>query len=108
MAIEKDKTPEEMWADWARQELTDQAAELKDLRRYKRETEKDLRRFKKYSAALEKEVKTLRDALEKYAKGKNYIGVSSDGEPFEFEENAYGLDEMEIGFAARKALKGGE
>lgn len=53
-------------------------------------------------------IKKLREALEKYAKGKNYIGVSSDGEPFEFEENAYGLDEMEIGFAARKALKGGE
>lgn len=61
--IKKDRTPEEMWADWARQELTDQAAELKDLRRFKRETEKDLRRFKNYSAALEKEVKSLHKQL---------------------------------------------
>lgn len=65
-------------------------------------------RFKKYSAALEQEVKTLREALEKYAKGKNYIGVSSDGTPFEFEENSEGLDEMPIGWLAQKALKGGE
>lgn len=59
----KDRTPEEMWADWARQELTDQAAELKDLRRFKRETEKELRRFKKYSAALEEEIKSLRSTV---------------------------------------------
>lgn len=68
MTEEKSRTPEEMWADWARQELTDQAAELKELRRFKREAEKELRRFKKYSAALEKEVKTLRESLEKIKK----------------------------------------
>ena len=50
----------------------------------------------------------LREALEKYAKGKNYIGVSSDGTPFEFEENSEGLDEMPIGWLAQKALKGGK
>lgn len=108
MTEEKSRTPEEMWADWARKEITDQAAELKELRRFKREAEKELRRYKKYSAALEKEVKTLREALEKYAKGKNYIGVSSDGTPFEFEENSEGLDEMPIGWLAQKSLKGGE
>ena len=60
--IKKDRTPEEMWADWARKEITDQETELKELRRFKRE--KELRRFKKYSAALEKEVKTLLNALD--------------------------------------------
>ena len=84
----KDRTPEEMWADWARQELTDQAAELKDLRRFKREAEKELRRFKKYSAALEEEIKVLRFALEE-------IGNS----PL-----AYGA----IVKIAKQALKGGE
>lgn len=62
--IKKDRTPEEMWADWARKEITAQETELKELRRFKRETEKELRRFKKYSAALEEEIKGLRFALE--------------------------------------------
>lgn len=55
---------------------------------------------------LREENRKLREALEKYAKGKNYIGVSSDGTLFEFEETAYGLEEMPIGWAAQKALKG--
>lgn len=56
--------------------------------------------------ALKEENRKLREALEKYAKGKNYIGVSNSGELFEFEETAYGLEEMSIGWAARRALKG--
>lgn len=88
MTEKTNRTPEEMWADWARQELTDQAAELKDLRRFKREAEKELRRFKKYSGALEDEIKGLRFALEE-------IGNS----PL-----AYGA----IVKIAKQALKGGE
>lgn len=79
MTEEKSRTPEEMWADWARQELTDQAAELKELRRFKREAEKELRRFKKYSAALEKEVKTLREALRFYSDPDCYEKFGGDG-----------------------------
>ena len=96
MKEETDRTPEEMWADWARKELTDQAAELKELRRYKRETEKDLRRFKKYSAAMEKEVKTLREALEKIVIETN-----------EYERRLPGPSMVAIRLYAEKALKGG-
>ena len=84
------------------------AVELWNARPIEDDLNEQIGRLKKYSAALEQEVKTLREALKKYAKGKNYIGVSSDGIPFEFEENSESLDEMPIGWLARKALKGGE
>lgn len=45
------------------------------------------------------------EALKRYAEGKGYIGVSPDGEAFEFEESEYGLDEMKIGWLARQTLK---
>lgn len=44
-------------------------------------------------------------ALKRYAEGKGYIGVSPNGEAFEFEELEYGLDEMEIGWLAKQTLK---
>ena len=65
-------------------------------------------KFTRELADVLTENKCLREALEKYAKGKNYIGVSSDGTLFEFEENSEGLDEMPIGWLAQKALKGGK
>lgn len=88
--------------------LKNAAVELWNTRPIEDALNEQIGRFKKYSAALEEEVKTLQEALEKYAKGKNYIGVSSDGTPFEFEENSEGLDEMPIGWLAQKALKGGK
>lgn len=100
----KDRTPEEMWADWARKEITRQEAELKELRRFKREAEKELRRFKKYSAALEKEVKTLREALEKIKKTVEY--AQDTIYPFHIAlDSKDGLHILEI---AEEALKGGE
>ena len=89
--IKKDRTPEEMWADWARKEITAQETELKDLRRFKRETEKDLRRFKKYSAALEEEIKGLRATIE------NILDEAQKEKP--------GI--TKIGALAYSALKGG-
>lgn len=46
-----------------------------------------------------------KEALNRYAEGNGYIGVSPDGEAFEFEELEYGLDEMKIGWLARQTLK---
>lgn len=45
------------------------------------------------------------EALKRYAEGKGYIGVSPDGEAFEFESSEYGLDEMKIGWLARQTLE---
>lgn len=45
------------------------------------------------------------EALKKYADPEHYIGVSANGEAFEFEESEYGLDEMKIGWLARQTLK---
>lgn len=100
----KDRTPEEMWADWARKEITDQGAELKELRRYKRETEKDLLRFKKYSAALEKEVKTLRNAIDQI---RIMLEAKKDGiVPTRF--NLDSVDGYVMFLTVKKALKGKE
>lgn len=74
------------------EEITDQEAELKELRRFKRETEKELRRFKKYSAALEEEIKGLRAT----------IGDILD----EAQKEKPGF--TKIGALAYSALKGGE
>lgn len=111
----KDRTPEEMWADWARKEITDQAAALKELRRFKRETEKDLRRFKKYSAALEEEIKGLHKQLAEAREDANDNAEYHDAERKRLKAaldlvlkiaNAYPHDGSACAHIAERALAG--
>ena len=72
------------------------AMDIKDL------SEQDL---KQKIDNIKAERERTAEALKKYADPEHYIGVSANGEAFEFEESEYGLDEMKIGWLARQTLK---
>ena len=61
--------------------------------------------LQKNNLDLMEKLEKAKEALKRYAEGSGYIGVSPDGEAFEFEELEYGLDEMKIGWLAQKTLK---
>jgi len=61
--------------------------------------------LQKNNLDLMEKLNKAKEALKRYAEGNGYIGVSPDGEAFEFEESEYGLDEMKIGWLARETLK---
>lgn len=57
----KNLSVEERWMEWAQQTITIQKKELRELRRFKRESEMELRQLKKSN-------KRLRESLEKIKK----------------------------------------
>ena len=69
------------------------------------QTQHDLELAVNEISQLKQKLNKAKEALTQYAKGNGYIGVSSDGEAFEFEESEYGLDEMKIGWLARQTLE---
>lgn len=69
--------------------------------------EKQINDMMKKYLSLQEKLDLAKNALEKYASGNHYIGVTTEGikpELFEFEENEYGLDEMPIGWLAEQTL----
>lgn len=61
--------------------------------------------LQKNNLDLMEKLEKAKEALKRYAEGNGYIGVSPDGEAFEFEELEYGLGEMKIGWLAQQTLK---